>query len=140
MFHLKLNFLLSYQLLLLLLLNLLLSEVNACIKNPLNRPSAAIENSANELADSLRDSSDRLAGSVDNGVTAAQSAVRDLAPMISELAKSVKLRVDSGDLANLGIYKIALHTLSQWTKFWEFLNQTIFVLKVTLLQEIYAMR
>jgi hypothetical protein len=98
--HQKLTFLLNC--LLLILLNLLLLEVNGCIKNPLNRPSDAIESSANELADSLRDSSDRLAGSVDNGVFAAQSAVRDLAPMISELAKSVNIRVNSGDLANLG--------------------------------------
>jgi hypothetical protein len=80
--HQKLTFLLNC---LLILHNLLLLEVNGCIKNPLNRPSDAIESSANELADSLRDSSDRLAGSVDNGVFSAQSAVRDLAPMISEL-------------------------------------------------------
>jgi hypothetical protein len=84
----------------------LLLEVNGCIKNPLNRPSDAIESSANELVDSLRDSSDRLAGSVDNGVFAAQSAVRDLASMISELAKSVNIRVNSGDIANLGKKRI----------------------------------
>lgn len=83
------------------------SVVKSCLtkqsgENAAREIGSSVVLATNDLSNSLKETSNTLARSIDKGVDATATTVRELAGHVKEMAKKVSVRVDSGDLSHIG--------------------------------------
>lgn len=77
------------------------SYVTSC-KSIFQELSGTVKAVSHDLSNTIKDTSNKLSRSMDKGVEATAATVRELAGSVAEIAKSVSVRIDSGDLSHIG--------------------------------------